>query len=276
MEKTNPYIIRDLLKTDSHRIIGLLSKFFPMGTINTYIRQSKIGNMTDIELFKILHAKYSGRNVYYRNILPKKAEFLTDTMKGPLRVALEKDDENITYLDIGCEETVTVKKIGKAFSLEPSCINIQVQHSGITYGISERDKDPIFSYYNGSNIPRKDESISLITIFMVLHHIPPKIRSKLIKDIYRVLKPRGILVVKEHDIRNISDKYLADIEHYIYEMIIPKEQNIDFYKTYMGSYISRKKLIEELKNIGFKIGLTYYTPERKWNYTRKYFMSFTK
>lgn len=65
-----------------------------------------------------------------------------------------------------------------------------------------------------------NNSVDLILIFNVFHHISPNDRINLVNEIYRVLKPNGLLIIREHDALNDKDfmTYL-DLVHsfwYIY------------------------------------------------------------
>lgn len=54
------------------------------------------------------------------------------------------------------------------------------------------------TYKNGL-IPLADQSINVILLFAVLHHIPTKERLGIINEIARVLTPDGIVIIREHD-----------------------------------------------------------------------------
>jgi ubiquinone/menaquinone biosynthesis C-methylase UbiE len=64
------------------------------------------------------------------------------------------------------------------------------------------------------NIP--DESVDFATIFHVIHHAVDA-ESRL-KDIARVMKPGGILLLKDHDVRTVVDASNVDFEHLVYDV----------------------------------------------------------
>jgi len=78
----------------------------------------------------------------------------------------------------------------------------------------------------------------VITAIMSLHHIPNV--EQVIKELYRVMKPGGILVIKEHDCWNPADAMLVDIEHCIFINVLEKTSTVDaddvvaHYKNYYG------------------------------------------
>lgn len=52
--------------------------------------------------------------------------------------------------------------------------------------------------YNNYKIPLDDSSIDLVVCFMVLHHISPDDRHHLLQEFYRILKPTGLIIIREH------------------------------------------------------------------------------
>lgn len=80
----------------------------------------------------------------------------------------------------------------------------------VTYNLS---KDKVFAIdqklpvindvttltYVNNKIPLNDNSIDLIILFAVLHHIIPDDRLSFLDEITRVLKPGGYLIIREHD-----------------------------------------------------------------------------
>jgi ubiquinone/menaquinone biosynthesis C-methylase UbiE len=64
--------------------------------------------------------------------------------------------------------------------------------------------------YVDGKIPLDDKSVNVIILFAVLHHIPPTIRQNLMTEIARVLKPGGVVIIREHD-DNKQDDFLQFI-----------------------------------------------------------------
>lgn len=70
------------------------------------------------------------------------------------------------------------------------------------------------TYDNDGRIPLPDASIDLITLFVVLHHIPPDARTGIMSEIARVLAPNGAVIIREHDNDSTHDFYVfLDIIH---------------------------------------------------------------
>lgn len=68
--------------------------------------------------------------------------------------------------------------------------------------------------YVDNKIPLPDNSIDLIIMFVVLHHIPPEHRDNVISEVYRILSPNGALIIREHDDNKSPDfNIFLDILH---------------------------------------------------------------
>lgn len=104
------------------------------------------------------------------------------------------------WLDLGCGDGLSapyVKRYFPGFSymgidVSPKSIEVANKNWG-------EDKDTEFKVYDGKTIPLEDESVDLIYISCVMHHIPPKNRMHILKECKRVLKRKGRIVVFEHN-----------------------------------------------------------------------------
>lgn len=94
------------------------------------------------------------------------------------------------------------------------------------------------------NLP--DEYFDLITAIMSLHHI--KYLDEAVKKIYKLLKPGGALVIKEHDCWTAYDAMMVDIEHAIFMKCLAKKdiRNSDYYIAYKN-YFGWDDTFKELK-----------------------------
>jgi ubiquinone/menaquinone biosynthesis C-methylase UbiE len=68
--------------------------------------------------------------------------------------------------------------------------------------------------YIDGKIPLPDNTIDLIIIFVVLHHIPPEVRPSIMSEISRILSPNGVVIIREHDNDGTQDFYIfLDLMH---------------------------------------------------------------
>jgi SAM-dependent methyltransferase len=211
---------------------------------------------------KKLENKYNKKNITEGQ--KKKAILYGRIISGSLN-DLDIDFKNkIKYLDVGSEDFYIPIMVGSNIGAkEIDSINIEDWESEsynvdndvkINKYIPDYDKNTkyTFTYYDGVNIPKKDNSIHLVSSFMVLHHVL-KI-DELLTDIYRVMKNGGIFVIREHDSYDKTYSKYLDIIHYYYDLVITNSKD----KTskmiqYNTTYYTQKALVGKITEKGFKL-----------------------
>jgi SAM-dependent methyltransferase len=102
------------------------------------------------------------------------------------------DTRKLRYLDVGCGKGELVSLLRHDFGYVAGCdpsagmlsyaqgVDVRVQH------------DPL-------KMPFDDASFDFVTAVCVYHHVPPAARLALTQEISRVLKPRGVCAIIEHN-----------------------------------------------------------------------------
>lgn len=141
------------------------------------------------------------------------------------------NSDNIKYLDIGCGNGHKTQLFGKL--LEISNDNIYgtdikqwgpYEQTNIKYNFNFK-----FIKENG-DLDYKDNTFDLITCFLMLHHVEKL--EDLIKEIKRILKPNGILLIIEHDCHDDYDLMILNILHTLYSFLVDNNSNFDYAKYY--------------------------------------------
>lgn len=170
-------------------------------------RIKKIKNMgfltnKDSEIYMEIQPKNDPKNDHNH-----RADFHSETLFRILKdnsIELDKP----AYLDIGCMDGSITKSLGDRIGArEIHCVEPEPKNktSGVIF-TTEVNKYPF-----------EDNKFDLITALMTLHHIP--VVDSAIKEIIRVLKPGGWLLIKEHDCWNPIDCMLVDIEHCVHMIL---------------------------------------------------------
>jgi hypothetical protein len=82
------------------------------------------------------------------------------------------------------------------------------------------------SLNNYDSLPEKDipsHSLDLIVCFIGLHHVPHEGLDSFIASLYRILRPGGILILREHNAKDHTTHLIANAAHSVYNAIITKE-----------------------------------------------------
>lgn len=116
---------------------------------------------------------------------------------------------SLRLLDVGCgtgmlEALIPGEMARKAGTVAGGATNIRmdgIDVSGKSVEEARALQLPVafFQEYDGQHIPFADETFHVIVFSCVLHHVLPKIREPLLRECRRVLKPRGALLIFEHN-----------------------------------------------------------------------------
>jgi ubiquinone/menaquinone biosynthesis C-methylase UbiE len=108
---------------------------------------------------------------------------------------------------------------------------------------------------DGMFLPFKNESMSIVLLINVLHHIHKKYHKLLFQEIYRILKKNGFLLMID---LYYPMTFIAKIFTFLEELSVGK--------TY---HIPSERVQEILNKIGFTVKLDKYKEINKWIYSIK-------
>ncbi|KAL9644809.1 hypothetical protein ABK040_012463 [Willaertia magna] len=154
-----------------------------------------------------------------------------------------------SFVDIGCSEGSITAVLGKRLELEKENIHgCDVRDIGKTY-----TQDFTFSLLNEkeNKLPYEDSSQSLVVALMSLHHIHNV--EETIKEIYRILEPNGILIIREHDASPKELSLILDTMHGFYSLVWSNPREMpNFCEEYFAKYFTKQEWTEKIINCGFK------------------------
>lgn len=217
--------------------------------LKTMILKYKMKN--DKQMYERLQKNYKIMTLAEENYDSKQKSYLMyrglNRANNIINITNNLGIKNIkNYLDIGTGNGMIAESIGKKFNLDWEQIHCLDVESCVIDRIGKCN----FQIYDGINIPLNKNSIDLITLFMVLHHV--KELKKLLKSIHKVLSPDGILIIREHDANSDDIKTLIDVQHALYSILHVGQEYDFFRKTYYANYYSKEELDKYLIEAGFK------------------------
>lgn len=101
-------------------------------------------------------------------------------------------------------------------------------------------------------IPLGDASFDFISCFVVLHHVEALERT--IAELYRIMRPGGYLLVREHDCNSIASRMMIDIHHMLYTLVGTEKPFKEAFDKYAAYYKDKREWTRLIKSAGF----TYY------------------
>nr|QBK85989.1 MAG: SAM dependent methyltransferase [Marseillevirus LCMAC101] len=124
-------------------------------------------------------------------------------------------------LDIGCGNMIFTRQLAYVLSTVSRGIDI-------SDGRLIKEQNERFTIFDGISIPYKDESVKFITLIHVLHHIEES--DNLIKEIHRILKPGGILIIGEFDCWSWKQAYSLNLYHFAMNKVLNTAPSTCWYR----------------------------------------------
>ena len=122
-------------------------------------------------------------------------------------------NENPVYLDVGCHDGSLTRQISEHVSAA-TAIGVDVT---VPAHIGRNSSDNVvLMEYDGMKLPFSDDSFDLVTCFQTLHHVSDV--GTTCSEIMRVLKPGGLLLIKEHNCDSEETRKLIEIEHLLWSI----------------------------------------------------------
>ena len=160
---------------------------------------------------------------------------------------------NLKILDLGSGSRRDLDKFGKVIY---SDISLEMLKQGkLSSGVN----------LDASVLPFKDASFDVVTSLAMFHHLPTKKdRLNFLKEIRRVLKPRGICIIKFGFVVGVIDELIkvkfGNVDRFYYSMSLDKlkelvEKVCTNYSVKIGEYSSReikysKNRVENISKFG--------------------------
>jgi len=227
-----------------HRLFSLLGKFINIDNymqLLSLLKKESNDYIIYMKLYKIL------KNYKKDNFSSNKREINMDNCDRDIiqaeSVVAEiknniKDLSIDNYLDIGCGDCIKTYYIGKLLGLESKQVYGADIGEWYSYNNNTRNRNSINFIKIVPNIALtiKDNEFSLVSAYMMLHHVENL--ELMIKELYRIIKNNGYLIIIEHDANSNIDKMLCDIEHSLFAFMYENAKE-DFLNTYYAKYYDK-------------------------------------
>lgn len=142
----------------------------------------------------------------YRNILTQSVKGLSgadgDYFSEYKILEISDELENSKILDFGCGDGNTAQFINKNIKNYEYC-GIDISEKSIEQAKKRMIPDTLFFHYDGVKIPFEDSSFDVVFVACVFHHIDKTKHIDTLKEIYRVLKKDGKIIIFEHNPNNL-------------------------------------------------------------------------
>lgn len=214
-----------------------------------YLDSVKNKNLKDSDIYSKLKKIYDKEKT---NIVDKEKDFSRgfNRSKGIAKLLDTINFKPESYLDYGCGSGEFTTSIGEELGLGKENI------FGADTTKYREYKEFNFTLIENNKLPYEDNSFDFITVFMVLHHIKDDDLKNSINELYRILKPGGVLILREHNVPKKDSKplhILLDFMHDFYDDIMISDTSWKDSGKYYAKYQSQEEWDTLLQNVGFSL-----------------------
>jgi ubiquinone/menaquinone biosynthesis C-methylase UbiE len=168
-------------------------------------------------------------------------------------------NKNISYLDLGSSEGKITSVVSSYLNLPKNKaygIDIKPEIEAVNFDPSREEVNFTYLQYNGVDIKFDDNEFDLITIFQALHHFSDL--GGTLQSLNRVMKPNGILIVREHDVKEEYTDLFLDFVHAFYMTVNSNEETVEefaniYSKGNFANYKSLNEWVLILQKFGFEL-----------------------
>jgi ubiquinone/menaquinone biosynthesis C-methylase UbiE len=104
-----------------------------------------------------------------------------------------------SVLDIGCSGGYLARKLAAAAGPAGRLIGVDPSAAAIAYAQRRADGATSFTVGVAQDLPLLDSSFDVVTCTLTMHHVPARQRTAAFREMYRVTKPGGRLLVADFD-----------------------------------------------------------------------------
>lgn len=250
-------IFLDIIGNSQFRLCKYIKKDF-CKKISSLVKRKLTDNEIYDEMFDWVHNNLKEKtrelllhdNNKYRST--NRAEKIQDLIKRYLNTEHKPESpSDLNVLDIGCAEGAITVMVGKYMNLDPK----QVHGCDIENITDDNPYQNQFTFTHLSDpssyhLPYENDSYEVVLALMSLHHIPNK--RAMLTEIYRVLKPGGLLILREHHCISNGLSIVLDVIHGFYSMVWANPREMDSFDEYYARYTHSKTLTKMLAQHNLK------------------------
>jgi ubiquinone/menaquinone biosynthesis C-methylase UbiE len=104
-----------------------------------------------------------------------------------------------SVLDVGCSGGYLARKLATAAGPFGRVTGVDPSQAAISYARRHADGAMTFTVGVAQDLPLPDSSFDAVTCTLAMHHVPARQRATAFREMYRVTKPGGRLLVADFD-----------------------------------------------------------------------------
>ena len=160
------------------------------------------GNLNWLAAYENEASTISMSSRYFKNVNPQdSADFIRKNFTDKI-LSYNNNSNFNNILDIGCSIGISTKYLNKFIPGEKKIIGLDLSPYFISIAKFNNWKEGTDIEYilsNAEDIDLQNNSFDLICCSFMFHEVPPEARKNVLKEMYRLLKPGGIISILDLD-----------------------------------------------------------------------------
>lgn len=170
-----------------------------------------------------------------------KAEFLVDAVHAHFGSGAD-----VSALDVGCGIGVYHQQLQGRFA---SLTGTDISSASLDRA-AERHPDVDYKLYDGHRLPFDEHSFDVVFTVCVMHHVPPAQWRGFTSEMKRVLRPRGLAMVFEHNPANPLTLKIVDRCEFDRDAVLLRRRQTEQLLAEAGLGSVRSRCILSLPSFG--------------------------
>nr|WP_294942833.1 methyltransferase domain-containing protein [uncultured Mucilaginibacter sp.] len=210
---------------DFYRFLQVIFHLYPEDKFHQLIKEETAANATDEAIYKSVQSKLPGIKPFLSELtyaLPALKKQKKEIARQTLGLLGDKQQIN-GYVEIGSTGRYIsrlrkeIKVTGPIYLLNdiaptnsPGDIMERGQLSKLGTFIDIKGYQPV----SGQDIA--DESIDVVTCYIGLHHCPVDKLDGFVRSVYRILRPGGSFIIRDHDVKTAEMATFVSLVHTVF------------------------------------------------------------
>jgi len=203
----------------------------------------------DAELYNVIR-EFVHKEIYeldeYKRKKEKESNFRSENRIKDLKPLIVNNYQHTIdrFLDLGCSEGSITAPLGESLQLD-----LQNIHGCDIFDVKDTKGFIFKKVENQEKLLYEDSYFPVVVALMSLHHMEKL--EIMINEIYRVLRPGGLLVIREHNCESGDVSLVMDVVHGFYMQVWKEEKEIEDFRNFYSHYRSSREWKRIIENNGF-------------------------
>ena len=208
-------------------------------------------NTTFMLIWEIVNNSVIGKKIFPDE---NRQEFIISKLGAYLSSRYNMGLPNLKIMDIGGGNGNVVSGLAKEKEKE-NYICLET-HTDWMETYKYNNENITYMFWDNKTVPQADNTMDIILCMVSLHHMTDETIQITLSEIGRILKPGGLLLIKEHHYTPESEEYII-WEHHLYHILDVSFANktvdpVKYFHDNINNFKSKQEWKELIENTGLR------------------------